>query len=143
MDLSSTGLQNVDANEITADHVTMFSSLYVSGINIISSINTINSFIGTSNSSLNITGTTQINFNAGSTSLSYINVSGLNVFHPMNPDIFPYSDAGWYNVSECVNHNNGYWFRTQRKNCDNPQPFNGGMDCLGNNTQEILCPPGE
>jgi hypothetical protein len=67
MDSSSTGVQNVDANEITADHVTFFSSLYVSGINIISSINTINSFIGSSNSSLNITGTTQINFNAGST----------------------------------------------------------------------------
>ena len=77
MDSSSTGVQNVDANEITADHVTIFSSLYVSGINIISSINTINSFIGTSNSSLNITGTTQINFNAGSTCLSYINASGL------------------------------------------------------------------
>ena len=86
--LSSTGLQNIDANEFTADNATVITSLSVSGINILSSINNLNSrfsnintYIGTSNSSLNITGTTQINFNAGGMDLTNINSTGLSVFH--------------------------------------------------------------
>ena len=29
-----------------------------------------------------------------------MNISGLNVLHPMNSDIFPYSEAGWCNVGD-------------------------------------------
>ena len=94
--LSSTGLQNVDANQVTADNTTIFSSLYVSGTNILSSINNINSCIGTSNSSLNITGATKITFNTGSLASTYIDSSGVNIFHTT----FPLSYDGNYNVRE-------------------------------------------
>ena len=104
--LSSTGLQNVDANQITSDNATIFSSLFVSGVSIIDSINNLNSkvgnlnsFIGTSNSSLNITGTTQINFNAGGMNLTNINSTGLSVFHT-GMTVFPFSYSGYYNVRE-------------------------------------------
>lgn len=97
--LSSTGLQNVDANQITSDNTTIFSSLYVSGTNILSSINNIESCIGPSNSSLNITGTTNITFNAGSLASTYIDSSGLNISHT-EMTVFPFSYGGYYNVRE-------------------------------------------
>ena len=68
-------------NDITSDNISVISSLTVSGVNILSSLNNINSFAGSTLSSLNITGTTQINFNASSTNLTNINSIGLNVFH--------------------------------------------------------------
>ena len=97
--LSSTGLQNVDANQITADNTTIFSSLYVSGTNILSSINNLNSCIGPSNSSLNITGTTNITFNAGSSASTYIDSSGINMSHTALT-AFPLSYSGNYNVRD-------------------------------------------
>ena len=104
--LSSTGLQNVDANEFRADNATVITSLSVSGVNILSSINNLNSnvnnlnsYIGTSNSSLSITGTTQINFNAGGMNLTNINSTGLNVYHTAMTD-FPFNYSGYYNVRE-------------------------------------------
>ncbi len=60
----------------------------VSGTNIVSSINKINSFIGSTSSSLNRTGTTKINFNVG-TQYTTINLSGLSVFHNAS-EIFPF-----------------------------------------------------
>ena len=97
--LSSTGLENVDANQITSDNASIFSTLYVSGINILSSINNTNSFIGPSNSSLNITGTTKITFNAGGLASTYVDSSGVNIFHT-GMTVFPFSYDGYYNVRE-------------------------------------------
>ena len=133
--LSSTGLQNIDANEITLDNSTIFSNLnvsgfttlsndtsifgtlnvnnftvlannttingalYLSGVNVLSSIDNINKCIGPSNSALNITGTTNITFNAGGLASSYIDSSGLNLYHT-GMTTFPFSYDGYYNVRE-------------------------------------------
>ena len=99
--LSSTGLQDIDANNIMADNISVLTSLTVSGTNILSSLSTINlnlstvnsnlstvntnlsninGFINSSTPGLNITGTTNINFNVG-TQLTTINLTGLSVFH--------------------------------------------------------------
>ena len=91
--LSSTVLQNLDANQITSDNTTIFSSLYVSGTNILSHC------IGLSNSSLNITGATNIPFNAGSLASTYIDSSGINLFHT-GMTTFPLSYSGNYNVRD-------------------------------------------
>ena len=45
-----------------------------------SNISNMNIFIGTSNSSLNVHGTTQINFNAGGNYLTYTDSPGLNTY---------------------------------------------------------------
>ena len=133
--LSSTGLQNIDANELTSDNSTVFSNLnvsgfttlsndtsifgtlnvnnftilannttingalYLSGVNVLSSIDNINKCIGPSNSALNITGTTNITFNAGGLASSYIDSSGLNLYHT-GMTTFPFSYDGYYNVRE-------------------------------------------
>ena len=127
--LSSTGLQDIDANNIMADNISVLTSLTVSGTNILTSLNTINTnlstvnsnlstvntnlsningFINSSTSGLNITGITNINFNVG-TQLTTINLTGLSVFHTAK-ETFPYTYAGWYNVadrlsslSQCMN----------------------------------------
>ena len=62
--LSSNGAIDLSCNNIISDNITAISSLTVSGIYILSSLNNINSFASSDSSSLNITGTTQINFNA-------------------------------------------------------------------------------
>ena len=80
-DISKTTNFNLSSDQITADNTTIFPSLYVSGVNVLSSINNINSSIGTSNSSLNITGATKITFNAGGLASTYVDSSGVNVFH--------------------------------------------------------------
>jgi hypothetical protein len=97
--LSSTGLENVDANQITSDNASIFSSLYVSGVNVLASINNTNSYIGPSNSSLNITGTTKITFNAGGLASTYVDSSGVNIFHT-GMTTFPFSYDGYYNIRE-------------------------------------------
>ena len=97
--LSSTGLENVDANQITSDNASIFSSLYVSGVNVLASINNTNSSIGSSNSSLNITGTTKITFNAGGLASTYVDSSGVNIFHT-GMTTFPFSYDGYYNIRE-------------------------------------------
>ncbi len=80
--LSSTGLNDIDANNITSDNISVISSLTVSGTNvlssitdILSSINKANSFIGSTSSSLNITGPTNINFNVNNTLVTKNNQS--------------------------------------------------------------------
>ena len=50
---------------ILANNTTINGALYLSGVNVLSSIDNINKCIGPSNSALNITGTTNITFNAG------------------------------------------------------------------------------
>ena len=102
--LSSNGAYDLICNNITSDNISVLSSLTVSGTNILSSlininnnINNINSNIGSS-SSLNITGTTNINFNIGA-QFTKINSSRLSVFHDVN-GAFPYSPTDWYNVSD-------------------------------------------
>ena len=129
--LSSTGLNNIDANEFTSDNATVFSNLYVggntilnnattilsslnvsgslhvSGLNVLQTFNNINGYIGTSISGLNITSNSSINFNVG-TQLTVINLSGLSDFHQAL-ETFPYNYAGWYNVGDRLNnlyHNN-------------------------------------
>ena len=99
MDLSSNGAIDLTCNNIISDNITAISSLTVSGVNILTALNNINSFASSDSSSLNITGTTQINFNAGSTNLTIINASGLNVFHTRMSD-FPFGPMGCFNVSE-------------------------------------------
>ena len=51
--LSSTGLYDIDANNITADNLTISSSLIVYGTNILSSLNNINTNLSTINTNLN------------------------------------------------------------------------------------------
>ena len=71
--LSSTGLQNIDANEITSDNTTIFSDLNVSGYTNLNSIITSNR--STFLSSLNVSGFTTLSNNT--TLLSSLNISGL------------------------------------------------------------------
>ena len=99
MDLSSTGAYDLTSNNLYSDNASIFSSLSVSGINILSSINNLNSFIGTSISGLNITGSSKISFYAGSSALTYIDQTGLNVFHT-GRTTFPFSYDGWYNIQD-------------------------------------------
>ena len=83
--LSSNGANDFSSDNITSDNVSVLTSLSVPGNNILPSfsilnaqIYNINSSVGSTSSSLNITGTTQINFNVGTT-LTNINASSLNV----------------------------------------------------------------
>ena len=98
-------LSVLTCNNITSDNISVLSSLTVSGTNVLSSLGNINSnlininsFIGSTSSSLNITGTTNISFNVG-TQLTTINLSGLSVFHE-ETSTFPYAPTTWYNVSD-------------------------------------------
>jgi len=104
--LSSNGANDLSSNNITSDNISVLSSLSVAGNNILSSlstlntnINNINSFAGSTASGLNITASTQINFNVSSYSLTNINASGLSVF-TSGRTTFPFTYAGWYNISE-------------------------------------------
>jgi hypothetical protein len=82
--LSSTGLQNIDANEITSDNITVYSNLNVSGYSFFNNILAENNF--TFLSSLNISGDAKLNNKT--TLLSSLNISGyttlnnkLNYYH--------------------------------------------------------------
>ena len=104
--LSSNGANDLSSNNITSDNISVLSSLSVAGNNILSSlstlntnINNINSFAGSTASGLNITASTQINFNVSSYSLTNINASGLNVFSS-GRTTFPFTYPGWYNIAE-------------------------------------------
>ena len=70
--LSSTGLQNIDANELTADNATIFSNLNISGYSFLNNVLIKNNT--TLLSSLNVSGFTMLNNNT--TLLSSLNVSG-------------------------------------------------------------------
>ena len=57
--LSSTGLQNIDANELTSDNATIYSSLNVSGYSFLNNVLMNNN--STLLSSLNVSGFTTLN----------------------------------------------------------------------------------
>ena len=95
--LSSTGLQNIDANELTADNATIFSNLNISGYSFLNNVLIKNNT--TLLSSLNVSGFTMLNNNttllsslndSGFTTLNatningQLNVSGLNVLQTLN-----------------------------------------------------------
>ena len=92
--LSSNYAIDLSCSNIISDNVTAKSSLTVAKDNILTALNNINSFASFNSSSLNITGTTQINFNPSSTNLIHINVSGLNIFHTRMSD-FLFGLMGW------------------------------------------------
>ena len=49
--------------------------------------------------------------------------------------------SDWEDWGTCSNTcGNGTRYRTRR--CDDPEPTNGGMECVGNNTQEEICNEG-
>ena len=53
MDLSSNGAIDLTCNNVISDNITAISSFTVSGVNILTSLNNINSFAGSTASSLN------------------------------------------------------------------------------------------
>ncbi len=75
--LSSTGLKNIDANEIISENTTIFSKLNVSGFSNLNELLVNNS--ATFISSLNISGFTTLNNKT--TILSSLNVSGFTTLN--------------------------------------------------------------
>ena len=75
--LSSTGLNNIDANELTADNATIFSNLNVSGYSFLNNVLINNNT--TLLSSLNVSDFTTLNNNT--TLLSSLNVSGFSTLN--------------------------------------------------------------
>ena len=112
--LSSTGLNDIDANNITSDNITIFSNLNVSGttnlnntlnvqgIDILSSINNLKNIINNDSSAVNINSSNIINFNVNNTQLTKIDTTGLSVYHP-TLETFPYNYEGWYNIGDRFN----------------------------------------
>ncbi len=100
--LSLTELQDIDANDIIADYITilselnvsgptnLYNSLNVQGVTILNCINNLNSIINSNSSTVNINAPDNINFNVNNTQLTLINVTGLSVFHPVKVT-FPYN----------------------------------------------------
>ena len=77
--LSSTGLKNIDANEITSDNTTIFSNLNVSGYSFFNNVlvNNNSTFL----SSLNVSGYTTLN---NTTNINaQLNVSGINILQTL------------------------------------------------------------
>ena len=68
--LSSTGLQNIDANELTADNATIFSNLYISGYSFLNNVLIKNNT--TLLSSLNVDGITTLNNTTNINGLLYV-----------------------------------------------------------------------
>jgi len=125
--LSSTGLNDIEANNITSDNITIYSNLNVSGItnlynslnvsgitnlynslnvqgvNILNSINNLNSIINNDSSNININASNNIFFNVNNTQFTKIDSSGLSVFHAARETIFPYNYEGWYNIGDRLN----------------------------------------
>jgi NDP-sugar pyrophosphorylase family protein len=112
--LSSTGLQDIDANDIIADNITILSNLNVSGstylynslnvqgVNILNSINNLNNIINNNSSTLNINSSNLINFYVNNTQLTKIDTTGLSIYHPAL-ETFPYNHDGWYNIGDRFN----------------------------------------
>ena len=78
--LSSTGLQNIDANELTADNATIFSNLSISGYSFLNNVLIKNN--STLLSSLNVDGITTLNNTTNINGLLY--VSGTNILQTIN-----------------------------------------------------------
>jgi hypothetical protein len=81
----------------------MYSSSNVHGVNILNSINNLNSIINNDVSTININASDKMNFIVNNTQLTQINVSGLNVFHDAEETLFPYNYDGFYNVGDRFN----------------------------------------
>ena len=75
--LSSTGLNNIDANELTSDNITVFSNLNISGYSFLNNVLINNNT--TLLSSLNVSGFTTLKNNT--TLLSSLNVSGFTTLN--------------------------------------------------------------
>ena len=90
--LSSTGLKNVDANEITSDNITIFSNLNVRGYSFLNNVlvNNNSTFLSSLNingsttllSWLNVSGFTTLNNNTNIN--GSLNISGVNVLQTLN-----------------------------------------------------------
>ena len=78
-------------------------SLNVQGVNILNSINSLNSIINNNSSAININASNTINFIVNNTQVTKIDTTGLSVFHAARDTIFPYNYAGWYNVGDRLN----------------------------------------
>ncbi len=76
--LSSTGLNNIDANELTSDNITVFSNLNVSGHSFLNNVLIDNNT--TLSSSSNVSGFTT--FKNKTTLLSPLHVSGVTTLDP-------------------------------------------------------------
>ena len=112
--LSSTGLQDIDANDVIADNTTilsnlnvngstyLYNSLNVQGVNILNSINNLNNIINNNSSTVNINASNLINFNVNNTQLTKIDTTGLSIFHDAL-GTFPYNYEGWYNIGDRFN----------------------------------------
>ena len=82
--LSSIGVYNADFSNITSDNATIFSSLHVSGVNILSSLSTMNSNLSTINFNLST-----INSNLSSVNNNiYSTQSSLNVCNSNEIDFY-------------------------------------------------------
>jgi hypothetical protein len=80
--LTSTGLQDIEVNDIIADNITISSilnvggttnlnnSLNVQGVNVLNSINNLNNIINNDSSTININASNIINFNVDNTQLT-------------------------------------------------------------------------
>ena len=112
--LSSTGLQDIDANDVIADNITilsnlnvngstyLYNSLNVQGVNILNSINNLNNIINNNSSTVHINASNLINFNVNNTQLTKIDTTGLSIFHDAL-GTFPYNYEGWYNIGDRFN----------------------------------------
>jgi hypothetical protein len=100
--LSSTGLQDINANDIIADNITISSNLNVSGasnlnnswnvqgVDILNSINNLNNMISNDSSTTNINASNRIIFNFNNIQLTKIDTTGLVIYHPVL-ETFPYN----------------------------------------------------
>ncbi len=91
--LSSTGfkLQDIDANDIIADNITILSnwnvsgttnlnnSLKVQGVNILNSIDNLNNIINNDSSTINVNASNRIIFNVNNIQLIKINTTGSSI----------------------------------------------------------------
>ncbi len=90
--LSSTGLQDIDAHDIIADNITIFSNLNVSGktifnnalnvqgLNILNSIHNLNNIIDNDSSTININAANRINFKVNNIQPTNIDTTGLSFY---------------------------------------------------------------
>ena len=94
--LSNTGLEEINATDITTNNITIFSSLIVNGENIVNKINGV-----LSAPTINLNAVNNININISSVSQCKINTSGLSIFHPNVGDYnAPYAPGENWNVSQ-------------------------------------------
>ena len=57
-------------------------------------------------------------------------------------DVVPGGWSDWIPTENCKDLGNMVWEKLEMRNCDSPEPFNGGMQCQGNDSRIEICPPG-